>query len=217
MDVARGKLHRWQLQPLAESTLEGHVGLSHDSWKGWLKGAGASLGTMTLPHGMRCARKNVGKDGILEATVDSSAVQSLANAVFIGYMMGCQSFFGRRTQVMVNFIGELVGHEILKYIGSQGIVMDSLSDVEFFLRDSELAGFVSLVEEAEEIIATIEECGICPKRVGHHRFDGTACPWPGVLSGVLSGAFRQTLETSASLVPAERCTISQSREKHKVS
>jgi hypothetical protein len=151
------------------------------------------------------------REGVMEAAAANSAIQSLANAVFIGYMMGCHSFFGKRTQVMVNFIGELVGYEILKYTRSQGVAMGSLKGVESFLRDSELAGSVSLVDEGEEIITTIEECGICPKRVGHHQFDGTACPWPGVLSGVLSGALREILIPTASLVPAETCVIRLSR------
>lgn len=127
---------------------------------------------------------------------EKSAVASLANAVFIGYMMGCHKMFGRRTQLMGNLIGESVGEEILKYAHAQGFDLDSLESVEGFLREHGMGGEIS-----------IAECGVCPKRVGHYQFDGTACPWPGLLAAVLLAAFRERLRPSARLVPAETCVI----------
>jgi len=114
---------------------------------------------------------------------------------------------------MGNLIGEHVGEEVLKFARAQGFTMDSLKSVETFFRDNLLAGTISIGEEGEDIVATIEECGVCPKRVGHCQFDGTACPWPGLLAGVLLAAFRERLIPSASLVPTEICSIRLRRER----
>lgn len=97
---------------------------------------------------------------------------------------------------MGNLIGESVGEEILKYAHAQGFDLDSLESVEGFLREHGMGGEIS-----------IAECGVCPKSVGHYQFDGTACPWPGLLATVLLAIFRERLWPSARLVPAETCVI----------
>lgn len=138
---------------------------------------------------------------------ETSGAETLTNAVFIGYMMGCHSLLGRATQAMGDLMAEHVGCELLRYARAQGHTVDSIESVKAILVESELAGVVSLVEEDKEITVTIAECGICPKRVGAYEFDGTACPWPGMLAGILSESLGETLVPSARLVPAETCVI----------
>jgi hypothetical protein len=142
----------------------------------------------------------------------TSGAETLTNAVFIGYMMGCYSLLGRATQAMGDLMAEHVGCEILRYARAHGHTVDSIESVEAILVESELAGVISVVEEDKEIAVTIGECGICPKRVGAYEFDGTACPWPGMLAGILSESLGETLVPSARLVPAETCVIRLGRE-----
>jgi hypothetical protein len=114
-------------------------------------------------------------------------------------------------------MAEYVGHDILRYAPAHGLSRDSLEEAETYLRDSMLVSETSVSEEAEGIVVTIGECGICAKRVDHYRFDGTAGPGAGMLSGDLSAVGRETLVPSMQLVQAETCTMRLSRAKRKVS
>ncbi len=134
---------------------------------------------------------------------------SLLNAVFIGYMVGTYSVMGKGgAQAIANMAGEYVGREMMAYAKSQGIRVETLPALAEFLQTYNLAGVVAIDESANEVSVQISQCGICPKRVGKYQFDGTACPWGGILIGALQTILEKEFSVSARLTPGESCTIS---------
>ncbi len=133
---------------------------------------------------------------------------SLLNAVFIGYMVGTYSVIGKGgAQAIANMAGEFVGRELLAYAKSQGEGIDSPRALADFLQENGLTGTITIEETAGAVVAQIAQCGICPKRVGKYKFDGTACPWGGILIGALGTIMEREFTVSPSLTPAEKCAI----------
>src|SRR5512140_786692 len=122
---------------------------------------------------------------------------SLLNAVFIGYMVGTYEVIGRGgAQPIANMAGEHVGREIVEYATSQGHPMENCHELAEFLKANRLAAQITLTESAKGVSAEIAQCGICPKRVGKYQFDGTACPWGGILIGALETILHPRLSLS---------------------
>ncbi|MBI5305729.1 MAG: hypothetical protein HY868_26615 [Chloroflexi bacterium] len=133
---------------------------------------------------------------------------SLLNAVFIGYMVGTYSVMGKGgAQAIANMAGEYVGREILAYAKSQGKTLNSAGALAKFFEENGLAGAVTVSENPDIVAIQVAQCGICPKRVGKYQFDGTACPWGGVMIGALGTILQKEFSVSAGLKPAEACTI----------
>lgn len=134
---------------------------------------------------------------------------SLLNAVFIGYMVGTYSVMGKGgAQVIANMAGEYVGRELLAYAKSQGKEINSLPALTEFLQANSLTGAITVGETPGGVTVQIAQCGICPKRIGKYQFDGTACPWGGILIGSLGAILQKEFTVSPSLAPAQTCTIS---------
>lgn len=133
---------------------------------------------------------------------------SLLNAVFIGYMVGTYSVIGKGgAQAIANMAGEFVGRKLLAYASNQGMKIDSPRALADFLQENELTGAMTTEETGSEVTAQLAQCGICPKRVGKYKFDGTACPWGGILIGALGTIMEREFTVSPSLTPADKCTI----------
>ena len=63
-------------------------------------------------------------------------------------------------------------------------------------------------DEAEKgLEVSIAKCHICPKKVGHYQFDGTACPWGGILIGALADILGVSFSCSTQLTPGETCIL----------
>ena len=137
----------------------------------------------------------------------------LMNAMVIGYMVGTRQVIGRGgAQPIVNMTGEYVGHELVKFARQQGNPMDSLEDLVNFAREEVLANQMVFEEKEDELEVQISECFICPKKVGHHEFDGTACPWGGILVGALTDILSMSFGCSTRLTPGETCTLHLKRK-----
>jgi hypothetical protein len=48
--------------------------------------------------------------------------------------------------------------------------------------------------------------------MGHYQFDGTACPWGGILTGALADILGITFSCSTQLTPGETCTLHLKRK-----
>ncbi len=132
---------------------------------------------------------------------------NLLNATFIGYMVGTYNVIGKGgAQAIANMAGEFVGKEILAFAASQGEQIDSVEALVRFLKEHHL-GEVELRVNDSHVQAVVSKCGICPKRVGKYQFDGTACPWAGILIGALGSILGREFSVSASLTPAQSCTL----------
>jgi hypothetical protein len=137
-----------------------------------------------------------------------SGPASLLNAVFIGYMVGTYSVMGKGgAQAVANMAGEHVGKEILAYASSQGIILDTPHALAKFLQDNQLAEAVAFNQKGNAVTAQISKCGICPKKIGKYKFDGTACPWGGILIGILESLSEEKFSVAVRLTPGEICSI----------
>ncbi len=132
----------------------------------------------------------------------------LCNAIIIGFMMGIYNVLGKGgTQAIANMAGEHVGREILRFAKERGVGIKSLADFARFATEYHLAEEIEFTEAEGVIKARIKGCLICPKKVGHYDFEGTACPWGGVLTGVLNHITGKRFSSASRLTPGEECEI----------
>ena len=128
---------------------------------------------------------------------------NVESAIIIGYSVGLKSILGKGSQAMSNIAGKYVGKELCIYFRSKGSI-ESLKDVERVLN---IFADLELREEEGAIVAKISNCKICPKRVGGYEFEGTACPWGGILAGFIEECFGRKFSMSINLKPGEVCVI----------
>jgi hypothetical protein len=132
----------------------------------------------------------------------------LINATLIGFMMGVYEVLGKGgAQAIINMAGKKTGEEILRFAREKGIEINTLEDFKRFLIENNLAGKIDFYNDDNATYVRISECKTCPKKVGHYTFDGTACPWGGVLSGAISEIMNNQYTTSPKLSPGEHCVL----------
>jgi hypothetical protein len=137
----------------------------------------------------------------------------LINAIVIGYMVGTREVIGRGgAQAIANLAGEYAGRELVRFAREQGVSLSSVEDLVSYVRQEGLADrmVVEQVEDGYEV--RIAQCYICPKKVGHYQFDGTACPWGGILLGALTDILGTRFSCSTALTPGETCTLHLKRK-----
>ena len=132
----------------------------------------------------------------------------LLNAVIVGLMVGVYQVVGRGgTQAVINMAGEYVGKEMLQFARDHNMPLNSLDDFRTFLIQNRLAGDIQFTDEENGIRVQVSKCRTCPKRVGHYSFDGSACPWGGILIGAFGALLAESFSYAARLVPAETCEL----------
>ncbi|NIP43712.1 MAG: hypothetical protein GWO08_18400 [Gammaproteobacteria bacterium] len=132
----------------------------------------------------------------------------LLNAILIGFMMGVYEVMGKGgAQAIINMAGKKTGQEILRFARDHSIEINTLNDLKRFLIDSNLMGEMDFYTDEHATFVRIVECKTCPKKVGHYSFDGTACPWGGVLSGAISEILGAQYSTSPKLSPGQQCVL----------
>lgn len=141
-------------------------------------------------------------------TVRVSMRVNIWNRVFIGFMVGLEEMLGRAAQATANIIGEYVGKELLRYAEEEGREIKNLGDLRNLLVDLGLTSEITFQDLDEgNIKATIKDCGICPKRVGGYEFEGTACPWPGILRFMLEKFKECKYRVDVKVEPGETCIL----------
>jgi hypothetical protein len=137
----------------------------------------------------------------------------LVNAMVIGYMVGTREVIGRGgAQAVANLAGEYAGRELVRFARQQGEPLESIDDLVAYLRREGLANQMIFDEGEAEWTVQISECFICPKKVGHYQFDGTACPWGGILIGALADIVGASFSCSTRLTPGETCALRLKRK-----
>lgn len=132
----------------------------------------------------------------------------LINASIIGFMVGTYDVLGKGgTQAVINIAGKTVASEILRFARDKGEAIESLGDFQEFITKHNLAGQMDFFVTEGKTYVRISQCKTCPKKVGHYNFDGTACPWGGILSGVLSEIHNKPYSSASRLIPGEHCVI----------
>jgi predicted hydrocarbon binding protein len=134
---------------------------------------------------------------------DDKPTPNVESAIIIGYSVGLKSILGVGSQAMSNIAGKYVGKELCLYFKSKDQIRD-LSDVERILS---IFADLKLKEDEGTIIAEISNCKICPKRIGGYEFEGTACPWGGILTGLLEECFGKRFSMNISLKPGKVCFV----------
>ena len=137
----------------------------------------------------------------------------LINAMVIGYMVGTREVIGRGgAQAVANMAGEYAGRELVRFARQQGESLGSIDELIAYARKEGLADQMTFEETASGYDVKISQCYICPKKVGHYQFDGTACPWGGILSGSLGDILETVFSCSTRLTPGEHCTLHLKRK-----
>jgi len=132
----------------------------------------------------------------------------LLNALLIGFMVGTYDVLGKGgTQAVINMAGKTVANEFLRFAEDKGKPIESLEDFQEFVTSNNLAGEMEFHEAEGKTYVRITQCKTCPKKVGHYEFDGTACPWGGILSGVLSEINNEPYSSASKLIPGEQCVL----------
>ncbi len=133
---------------------------------------------------------------------------NLLNAVIIGFMVGMERVLGKTSQAVINVVGYAVGREISKHLTENGCQSRSLDDLTEALVSSKLAESLRFdIGEDGSVTATIKGCLICPKRIGGYEFEGTACPWGGMLAYMVGQVLGKQLSAQAKLTPGETCKV----------
>jgi hypothetical protein len=136
------------------------------------------------------------------------AALRLVNAMVIGYMVGTREVIGRGgAQAVANLAGEYAGRELVRFARLQGEPLASVEDLVAYIRKEGLAHEMMMTDHQDTLEIQIAQCLICPKKVGHYEFDGTACPWGGLLLGALSDILDASFSCSTRLTPGETCTL----------
>ncbi len=137
----------------------------------------------------------------------------LVNAMVIGYMLGTREVIGRGgAQAIANLAGEYAGRELVRFAREQGVSLDSVDDLVTYVDHEGLAGHMVVEEVEGGFEVRIAQCYICPKKVGHYQFDGTACPWGGILLGALTAILGASFSCSTRLTPGEICLLHLKRK-----
>lgn len=145
---------------------------------------------------------------ISEENENVYAELELLNALIIGFMVGIYEVIGKGgTQAIINMAGQRAGNEMLRFARERDIPMETFEDLKTFLKSQGLVGEMDFYQSDTTSYVRISECKTCPKKVGHYDFDGTACPWGGILSGALSEITGEQHTTSPKLIPGEYCVL----------
>ncbi|MFW9922697.1 MAG: hypothetical protein ACFFDW_05325 [Candidatus Thorarchaeota archaeon] len=116
-------------------------------------------------------------------------------------------------QGAMDILGVWIGQEIVKEMLAQKKITPNVGEEELvdkLLNEVRIAEDLSIKQVGEEIQVTIQNCLICPKRVGGYDLKGdTACPVGGILLGAMSYLKGKTPQIpNVNLKPAELCNLS---------
>ena len=138
----------------------------------------------------------------------SQPAPDLISAVVIGYSVGIKTVIGHGAQALSNIAGKYVGKEICYYFKDK---IKSYEDVEKHLS---IFANLKIRDLDDSIVVEISKCKICPKKVAKYDFEGTACPWGGILMGVFEECFGYRLSMNIKLQPGEICTMTFKKVKN---
>jgi hypothetical protein len=105
-----------------------------------------------------------------------------------------------------------IGRELVKEMLAQKKITPDVSEQELvdkLLNNINLAEDLTIEEKSDTLNIRIQNCLICPKRVGGYDLgEETACPVGGILLGAISYLKGETPSVpKVNLIPAELCNI----------
>jgi len=128
--------------------------------------------------------------------------------ILIG-VTGAIGKMGPQSQIITNKIGYLVGKELGDECLKRNFINTDMSykDIWSVLnKELEIDKSAIFEEKDNKLTITIENCNICPKKVGKYPIPGTACPVGGVLKGFCSCLGKEP-EADPILIPGKICKI----------
>lgn len=128
--------------------------------------------------------------------------------ILIG-LTGAIGKMGPQSQIITDKIGFLVGKELGDELLKRKLINSDMSYGEIWkvINDEiEIDPLSTLKQKGEKLIITIEDCHICPKKVGKYPIPGTACPIGGIFKGFCSCLGKEP-KSEPELVPGKICKI----------
>ncbi|MDI6592122.1 MAG: hypothetical protein QME61_04320 [Patescibacteria group bacterium] len=128
--------------------------------------------------------------------------------IIMGFAAGIGKM-GMESQLITNKVSWIVGKELGEEMKTKGVIHPEMSLPEIWKvlnTELEIDPSATFEEKGGEIVITIEDCHICPKKVGKYPLPATACPVGGILRGVCS-VLGKGLEREPELIPGKICKI----------
>jgi predicted hydrocarbon binding protein len=124
-------------------------------------------------------------------------------------LTGAIGKMGPQSQIITDKIGYLIGKELGDELLKRGLINPDMSYEEIWkaFNDAiEIDSSSILKQDGKKLIITIENCNICPKKVGKYPIPGTACPIGGIFKGLCS-CLEKEPKAEPKLSPGEICKI----------
>jgi len=128
--------------------------------------------------------------------------------ILIG-LTGAIGKMGPQSQIITNKVGYLIGKELGDEMLKRNLINPKMTYREIWeVLNNEIQIDPSSVFEEKEnkLTITIENCNICPKKVGKYPIPGTACPVGGMFKGLCSCLGKEP-EAEPELIPGKICKI----------
>ena len=124
-------------------------------------------------------------------------------------LAGAIGKMGPQSQIITDKISYLIGRELGDELLKRGLINSAMSYEEIwqvFNNEIEVDPSSGLKQDGNKLEITIQNCNICPKKVGKYPIPGTACPIGGIFKGLCS-CLEKEPEAEPKLTPGEICKI----------
>ncbi len=128
--------------------------------------------------------------------------------IIMGFAAGIGKM-GMESQLITNKVSWVGGKELGEEMKAKGVIFPEMSFLEVWSALNKELGIdlTAVFEEKEkDLVITIRDCHICPKKVGKYPLPATACPVGGILKGVCF-ALGKEFKGEPELIPGKICKI----------
>jgi hypothetical protein len=149
-------------------------------------------------------------DPVTGSEIQGYGSMEYSHRIIIGMMGELGKEFSEGSQKLANKmalgIGKQIGDELLerKLINDK---MEPVTIVNILLKELEFAGTVKEITTPSGKVIEIENCNICPKKIGKYPLKETACPMPGIIKGTLNSVNLFFNNPFPDLEPGQKCRI----------
>ena len=129
---------------------------------------------------------------------------------FMGLGAAISELFGRSSQEQTNLFTSYIGKQIGNLLLEQGVVDKDTPIpelIEIIVSELEFGDRFEIMKTEDLVTLKIEDCNVCPKKVGGKEFETPVCPIPGIIRGAIDAVKGTEGKGYAKLKPGEGCEI----------